>query len=212
MVHKIKPEILAKLKAEKAKSKEKDDGLAARKKQEQEIALLENKLEELKTIYDQFFIDVILQPPDKLRAEVVKELRRLLKAPFRASAMRFRLRMLVHRYHVYATYWARVLREREEGRYSRDLFKAELRDKLMKEAERDATRAGKAEKGMRELFKTYESALKKAGGDTSSLNFDSFKHSLMKKAKQLREQQGVKKLHYKIVVKDGKVVVKASTK
>ena len=35
---------------------------------------------------------------------------------------------------------------------------------------------------------------------------------LMKKAKELKEKHGVKKLNYKVVVKDGKVVVKASAK
>ena len=34
----------------------------------------------------------------------------------------------------------------------------------------------------------------------------------MKQAKQLKEKNGVKKLHYKVVVKGNKVVVKASAK
>jgi hypothetical protein len=212
LVAKVKPEIIAKLKAEKQRQKEQQDVAAGRKKLEQELDQLDGKLEELKMLYDQYFIDVLLQPPDKKRAEAVKTIRALLKSPFRNSASRFRLRMLVHRYHVYATYWERVLREREEGRYNRDLFKAELREKLMKEAEKEASRGGRAERSMRQLFRAYEQAVLKTGGTTKGLNFDAFKQSLLKKARQLKEQSGAQALRYKIVVKEGKVVVKASAK
>ena len=189
-----------------------NDRLGLKRKLDYELDRLEGKLEELRMLYEQYFIDVLPQPPAKLRAEVVKTIRQLLKAPFRTSAIRFRLRMLVHRYQTYHTYWERVMKEREEGTYSRDLFKADLRDKMLEDAKKDASRAGRAEKAMRQLFNTYEEALRKSNISTERLSFDAFKKSLLKKAKQIKQEQGVKKLQYKVVVKEGKVTIKASGK
>ena len=137
-------------------------------------------------------------------------IRDLLHAPFKNSQSRFRMRTLIQRYQTYATYWERVNKQREEGTYVKDKFKADMREKLSEDARREASAAGKADKGLRQLFSSYEDALRKTGQKTDSLNFNAFKRSLLEQARHLKETKGVKKLHYKIVSKDGKVTVKAS--
>ena len=179
---------------------------------DEDLDRLEGKIAELRVLYEQYFVDVMPQPPTKLQEETVRMIRTLLRAPFKNSANRFRLRVLISRYQTYATYWERVNKQKEEGTYSRDLFKADMREKAQEDAKLEHSRMGAAERGLKQLYDSYEAALKKAGGQTANMNFDSFKSSLMKKAKQMKEQHGVKKLHYKVVVKDGKVVVKASPK
>jgi hypothetical protein len=67
-------------------------------------------------------------------------------------------------------------------------------------------------KSLKQLYQTYENAARKAGLTGDQMNFDAFKKSLLSKAKELKSQHGVTKLHYKVVVKDGKVVIKASAK
>ncbi len=183
-----------------------------REKLSREIDRLEARLEELRVAYEQHFVDIIPQAPEQMRKEVVRTIRQLLKAPFRNSQIRFRLKTVIHRYQTYSSYWERVLKEREEGRYVRDLFKTDMRERAQEEAKRDATQAGKAERGLKQLFSTYEEAIRKVGGSTDSLNFDSFKKNLLEKAKQMKEQHGVKKLHYRVQVKDGRVVLKATPK
>ncbi len=185
---------------------------AVKREVDRELDLVERRIEELKTLYEQHFIDVLPQPPVKLRAEVVRELKRLLKAPFKQSSSKFRLRALIHRFQTYSTYWERVMKEREDGKYSKDLFKAEFREKAAQDAAKESSGGHRAEKGLRDLYSTYESAVKKSGAGAGGMDFDQFKRSLMKKAKELKEKHGVKKLNYKVVVKDGKVVVKASAK
>ena len=91
------------------------------------------------------------------------------------------------------------------------MFKAEMREKFADAAEQSQTKAGAAERGFKELFSSYQTALKKAGSNATNVDYDAFKRSLLKKAKQLKKEQGVNKLHYKIVVKRGKVVVRASS-
>ncbi len=179
---------------------------------EGELDRLEAKISELRVLYEQYFIDVQPHPPDKLLDEVKRTIRKLLRAPFKNSQVRFRLRMLIQRFQTYGTYWERVMKQKEDGTYSRDLFKAEMREKLLGDIEKERSAAGKADKGFKQLYDSYEAAMRKTGVNTANLNFDAFKSSLMKQAKQLKEKTGVKKLQYKIVVKDGKVVVKASGK
>jgi hypothetical protein len=195
-----------------SKTKPKEDAQKARRDLDRELDLLEAKIEELKILYEQFFVDILTQPPDQLRKEVVKKIKKMLKAPFKNAASRFRLRMLVQRYQSYATYWERVNKQREEGTYFRDVFKADMREKMDEETARLASKGGVADKAFRQLYASYEAAVRKSGKGAQNLNFDAFKKSLMKKAKELKEKHGVKKLHYKIVLKDGKVLVKASGK
>ena len=177
-----------------------------------EIDRLESRLEELRVCYEQHFIDIIPQAPDAMRKEVARTIRHLLKAPFKNSQVRFRLRTVIHRYQTYSSYWERVLKEREEGRFVRDLFKVEMREKSLEEARKDQTNAGKAERGLKQLYSTYEEAIRKTGGSTDNLNFDSFRKNLIEKAKQMKDEHGVKKLHYKVQVKDGRVILKATPK
>ena len=179
---------------------------------DQDLNRLEAKIEELRLLYEQYFVDILLQAPEGLQKEVVRLIRKLLRAPFKTSAVRFRLRTLVTRYQTYHTYWARVLKQREEGTYSRDLFKAEIRDRAAEETKQEGNKSVLAEKRFKQLFESYEVALKKSGVSTEKLNFASFKKSLVKRAKQLQTQYGAKKLQYKVLVKNGKVIIKASPK
>ena len=75
---------------------------------DRELDILEAKIGELRIFYEQFFVDILPQPPEKQHAEVVRLIKRLLKAPFKNSASRFRLRSLINRFQTYATYWERV--------------------------------------------------------------------------------------------------------
>lgn len=179
---------------------------------DRQFDILEHRLAELRVLYEQYFIDVLPQPPLPQHKEVRHLIRELLKAPFKNSANRFRLRTLVHRYQTYNTYWERVLKQKEEGTYCKDVFRADMRDKLAEEIKREATSGGAAERGMKQLFDSYQQAIKKTGGSIDNLNFNAFKRSLVAKAKELSTKHGTKKLSYKIVVKEGKVTVKAKAR
>lgn len=181
-----------------------------RRKLDEQLDRLEVKITELRVYYEQYFVDLIPQPPDKLQQEVTWIIRKMLKAPFKNAATRFRLRQLIQRYQMYATYWEKVMKLREEGKYTKDQFKAEMREKSVASQKFEASQQGKAEKGMKQLFESYETALKKSGVNTKNINYDAFKKSLLEKAKMMKEKTGAKKLHYKVVVKDGKVTLKAT--
>ena len=167
---------------------------------------------ELRVLYEKYFLDLIPLQPEKQHKAVKDMIRNMQKMPFHNAQTKFRLRHVVNRYQTYDTYWARVLREREEGKYSKDVFRADLREKIAKEERDKFSRQQVAEKGMQQLYNSYEQAMKKCGASGDNINFDAFKKSLQKKAKALKAKNGAKKVQYKIVIKNGKPVVKASTK
>lgn len=174
-----------------------------------ELDKLELMLGELKVQFEQYFMGVRALPPDQLHKEVKVLIRKLMKSPFKNSSHKFKLRNLESRYHSFNSYWERVNRQREDGTYTRDIFKAELREKLAFDEAKAATPVGQASKAMTDLFNSYKEALVKQSGREQKLDFERFQKNLLDRAKELKAQHGVKKVSFKIKVKDGKVSVQA---
>jgi len=87
---------------------------------------LEAEVEELKAKYEMYFLGVELREPVKWREEVKKKVLRLKESFTRNTGLRFRVQTLHARFLSYERLWLRSAREREEGTYRRDLFKARL--------------------------------------------------------------------------------------
>ena len=192
---------------EEAKENNKDQKRVKRDV-DRELDQFESKLAELRIHYEQHFSGILPLKPDKMHEEVVRTLRNLLKAPFHNSASRFRMRMLSHRYQSFNTYWERVLKQKENGTYRRDVKLAEQREQSRKELKKENT----ADKRLKELYNSYEEAVRKTGVQQDKLTFDAFKKTVSKTAREFKEHYGAQTMRYKIVVSDGKVVVKASAK
>jgi len=174
-----------------------------------ELDQLEAALSDLKMQYEQYFSGIIQFAPEKAHQGIKATLRKLKKAPFKSSAMNYRLRSLEHRYQTFNNYWQRVLREKEEGTYSRDVFKANLREAAAQEELRAKTKQGKAERQMRDLFNSYKEALEKQTGKSSTVEFKQFQKHLIDSAKELKKRSGSKKVSFSVVVKGGTVKLKA---
>ena len=89
-----------------------------------ELDKLDAMISDLKVLYEQYFLGIVTLQPDKEHHRVKLFIRKLRKSPFKSSATAFRMRALETRYGTLHTYWQRVLREKEDGTYSRDVFKA----------------------------------------------------------------------------------------
>lgn len=177
-----------------------------------ELDRLDQMLEELKVQYEQHFSGILPLAPDKLHNEVKRLRRLLLKAPFKNSEMKYRYKSLENRYHTYRSYWERVNREREAGTYQRDVFKANLRERIALEEQHATTAEGKAEGHLSSLFKSYKDALEKSAGRKMNVDYEAFKKMVVKRAKEFKEKHGTKKLTFKIVMKEGKVSIQAKAK
>ncbi|HMO01691.1 MAG TPA: MXAN_5187 C-terminal domain-containing protein [Oligoflexia bacterium] len=177
-----------------------------------ELDKFEASLEKLKVEYEHYFLALNNSAPEKFHKEIVKRLRELTQMPFKTQASSFRLKTLDGRYHTYNTYWQRVLKEREAGTYSKDTFKADLREKTALEEQFALTAAGIAEGALKELYKSYKNALEKTSGNKQAIDYQSFQKSIINRAREFREKHPDRKMSFSVVVTKGKVSVKARLK
>ena len=103
-----------------AKSRREKDELEA------EASRLEDDLEELKARYEQYFLGIERKEPARAREEMRKRVLRVKEAFTRNTGLRFRIQSLHARFLSYERLWLRSAKEKEEGTYRRDLFKARL--------------------------------------------------------------------------------------
>jgi hypothetical protein len=184
---------------------------------EVELDRLETMLAELKVRYEQYFLDILPRKPDDLNEQVIKFIRKLQGAPFKNSASRFRLKTLGARYQTYATYWERVNKQREDGTYRRDLFRAQLRvdgdfPRVLDKTKSGEGSSNQVEQRAKRLYDAYLEARSKVGDNSKELSFTVFKTSLVNRARQVSEAKGSSDLKYQVVVKEGKVGIKISEK
>jgi hypothetical protein len=126
------------------------------------IGELEERVERLRALYDQYFMGIERLEPTILRKDVDRRLWTLRREQIRNTGLRFKLETTIQRYYTYQQYWQRIVREIENGTYQRDLGRAAQRfgenavtalgkrrqkmfeKGLTKKAERDATRPSEA--------------------------------------------------------------------
>lgn len=177
-----------------------------------ELRKFEDMITELKVRYEQYFMGTVVHPPDKLHFDTVRCMRTLRTIPFMKPAHRYLLRSLENRYKSYNDYWRRVLREKEEGTYHKDLFKANMRARVAAEDVKMLAQRTGAPKALVDLFTSYKDALGQLGKDAKDLNFDKFHATLVAQAKAVKEAHGVKKVTFAVVVRNNKVTLQVKPK
>jgi hypothetical protein len=90
---------------------------------EEALDELDQSLDRLKVLYEQYFLGIQKQPPQFVHTEVERKLRELAQLQIRNTALRYRFVTLQQKFGSYNTYWRRTLREIEAGRYHRSLSK-----------------------------------------------------------------------------------------
>ena len=96
---------------------------------EAETGAIEDELEELRARYEQWFLGIERKEPARWREELRKRVLRVKEAFTRNTGLRFRIQSLHARYLSYERLWLRSAKEKEEGTYRRDVFKARLHAK-----------------------------------------------------------------------------------
>jgi hypothetical protein len=115
-----------------AQSQPSDDAPRSRREKDPldlEARAIEEELEALKARYDQYFLGIERREPARWRDEIRKKVMRLKGEFTRNTGLRFRIQTLHARYLSYERLWMRSAREKEEGTYRRDLFKARMRQR-----------------------------------------------------------------------------------
>ncbi|HKQ71492.1 MAG TPA: MXAN_5187 C-terminal domain-containing protein [Polyangiaceae bacterium] len=93
----------------------------------EQIEELENRVERLRAMYEQYFMGIERIEPLIARKDIDRRLWILRREQIRNTGMRFKLQTTVQRYNTYQQYWQRITREIENGTYQRDLGRAAKR-------------------------------------------------------------------------------------
>ena len=94
---------------------------------EVDVALeeLENRLERLRALYEQYFMGIERIEPAIPRKDIDRRIYVLRREKIRNTAKRFKLQTIISRYNTFQQYWQRICREIEQGTYKRHVIKAE---------------------------------------------------------------------------------------
>ena len=180
---------------------------------EEDLQLLEHKLNALKLDYERYFLGTRPREPVMARTEVQKIVIFYSNQSIPNTAQRFKFNSINSRYQAYKRQWDNILREMEAGTYKRDVFRANIRDK-----ERDASPPGKPAAASRgttsknagsELFENYVNAAQACGQKVAGLTPQKLQAVVDKQTKALRSKLGCKDISFRVVVQDGKVKLKA---
>ena len=94
---------------------------------EDALSELEQRVERLRALYEQYFMGIEKIEPSVLRKDVDRRFWVLRREQIRNTAMRFKLNTINQRYNTYQQYWQRCIREIDAGTYKRHLQRAEKR-------------------------------------------------------------------------------------
>ena len=189
----------------------------------QAIERFDSQLNLLNRAYEQYFLGFEKREPSELRREVEQLMRRCKSTPIQNTAAKFKLNAIVARYNTMRTYWDRTLREIEEGRYKRDVFKAHLHERERAEKTggqkeplsanaASSKNTSKPSDPMQQIFDQYMNLRQKTGESTSGLSVDKLSATLQKQAVAIKQKYNCNSVSFKVTVEDGKTKIKAIPK
>jgi hypothetical protein len=138
---------------------------------------LESLLERTKILYEQYFMGIQKIPPSQLHKDIERKIRELTQEQIRNTALRFRLNTVTQKFGSYNTYWKRTLQAIEQGRYARDIQRAQRRAQRRGEDVPDELLVNMP-KAMRDRIRRDRDRLagntQDLGADEEGLVYDSF--------------------------------------
>ncbi len=94
---------------------------------EKQLGELEEKIDRVRALYEQYFMGIERLEPLTPRKEVDRRVVMLRKEQMRNTALRFRFNTLCQRFNTMQQHWGRITREIENGTYKRDVARAAAR-------------------------------------------------------------------------------------
>jgi hypothetical protein len=173
-----------------------------------ELVALENKINQLKNEYEQYFLGTRPREPLQLRAAVDKIVARRMSLPSQNTAERFKFSSLGQRLQTFKRQWGEIMRQMEAGTYTRHVFKARLHERPSSGPVREAS-ADSRDATSPDLFSSYVEAARSCGQDVSKLTREQLASVVDKQSAALRERLGCEQIDFHVVVRDGKVKLKA---
>lgn len=179
-----------------------------------DLPVLEKKVAELVTRYDQYFIGFEKREPLALLAEVDKLVKRYATTPINNTMYKHKYTMLVAKLNTYREYWNRIIRMIEEGRYARDKFISDLHQRQrgvipQSATEKTPTNRPQADLELDRLFLELRNARKECSLPTETVTRELIAATIEKQKPILAAKLGTDEIVFRVVVEDGKPKLKA---
>jgi len=179
---------------------------------EEELALLEREIHELRLLFEKYFSGAERTAPLRRRDRVAERIRRITGAQsMRTTAAKLRLEQTASRFAAYDRMWTRTLAEKESGTYTRDVF----RMRLHRRGEATAPPPAKAPDPMlsdgqiRALFDVLTAARRRTGESVEGLTPESLAARIRRDLPGLLKRFDCRAIEFQVVVRNGKALLKA---
>jgi len=107
---------------------------------EEELTELDQKLERVRILYEQYFVGVEKMEPTILRKEIERAFRRLQQYQINNTGLRFKFQNQQQRLQIFSVHWGRVLRQIEAGTWKRARSRNDILEENMPPAMKMARR------------------------------------------------------------------------
>jgi hypothetical protein len=181
---------------------------------EEDLMLLDARLKQLRTEYEQYFMGARKREPQLLRGEVQKIISYYANVPIRNTGHRFKFNNLRARYFAFRRHWDDTQRKVEDGTYDKHRFQADLHERERGIVEETPKPEQPAAKGGRndldQLYDAWIEARAATGQPTAGLSREKLAAQLEQQTANIRERFGTGDVRFRVVVEDGKAKLKAT--
>jgi hypothetical protein len=177
----------------------------------EEIAVFEEKLNELVRKYEQYFLGVEKREPVKLLADVERTARRYVGTPIINTMVKFRYNSLVARLNSYKQYWNRINRQIEEGKYSRERFRMEMHQQNQHFASPPSTSPA-IRPEIDSVYQQFIEARRSCNLAIDAISPEALQGTLERQRIALQQKHSCKEIEFRVVIEDGKPKIKARPK
>jgi len=180
----------------------------------EDLTKLEQMLANLVLRYEQYFTGLDKREPLTLRDEFEREMRKYIGIPINNTMYKHKLSTLTGRFNTYREHWNRILRQMEEGKYSRNRFISDLRQRQRSGMPAEKIRAVRLDNNndIERIYREYCVARKQCNLPVDTISLDRIQAAIEKQKPVLREKLGSDNLVFRVVVEDGKPKIKAGVR
>jgi len=176
---------------------------------EEDLKILDHKLNQLKREYDQYFLGTRPRSPELLAGDVRKIIARLSNTAIQNTGLKFKFASTCSRYQAFNRVWQETLRKIDQGTYERHQFKAKLHERAAADPPQKAAPVG-GKLDDPSVYDAYVEARQACGQGVDNLSPAKLQAVLRKQEQALRKRFGDSEIRFRVVVEDGKAKLKAS--
>ena len=170
----------------------------------EDIVRFEQGLEELIVKYEQYFLGLEKRAPLKLLDEVERLVRRYAGTNIINTMLKFKYNSLVARFNSYKQYWNRINTQIEEGRYSRERFKMEMKSvRKPEKTPRAEEPRPRVPSEIDTVYQQYISARKACNMPTGNITREAIHTIIDKQKPAISKKHNCDTMEYKVVIEQG---------